>query len=221
MATEPGSWQQVLEAHPELTQTAAGLYHLGTLALQSKQYGPARALLEAASAKDPWNKSLTKNLEFSRHGLMQAMGSTSAEASLYSARTDLEAFGDALGSPLGALGIGILLCMTALSAFRRSRISRSLRHSLKEPADWALLACLLMGAALSGVAGVSAARPPIYLLDKTSLRAGPASSFPEVGSVEGGAQARLLGRSADGKWVQLRFKPDAVGWAPREAFTGL
>ncbi len=221
MASDSTSWQQALQTHPELAQTAAGLYHLGTLALQQKQFGSARAFLEAAAAKAPSNSVFSQNLDLSRRALTQGMGSASSEAVLYPARSELEALGDALGTPWAALGMGLLLCALAFTSFRRSRLSRPWRETLRAPEDWGLALGLLLAVFLSSAAWTSASQPPAYFIEKTTLRAGPATSFPEVGSAEGGTQARFLGRSDDGKWLQLRFKTQAVGWTPAESVVRL
>ncbi|MCC7440158.1 MAG: tetratricopeptide repeat protein [Bdellovibrionales bacterium] len=210
-------YDRALEHLKEKSESSAEYYfNLGTLYYRTNQPGLALAHFLKAERLAPLQADIQHNL-----GLTQRIAAAKYGASrLDPATTPLQTLTDRVTWGQLLTLVGAMLAFCALGFALVFRKAGSLRAALTFSAGWVSLAGVSLAGIALGAKTWGDATPPVVLLRSEVIRSGPAEHYLGIGALEAGFKVRATGRNAhgtQGRWLQVRFGGDEVGWIPQES----
>jgi tetratricopeptide (TPR) repeat protein len=218
-----GNYEAALKAFQSAPEDNAAYYFdLGTTFLKIGRMGSAVAYLEKANHLETHDTAIQQNLRIAKAALSQTLGPEGIDP----ASTSIETLVDRISIVEIRGAIGIFGFFLVLVWFRTYLKSKSLRKTLVSPAGILGLLSLLLTVGLYGAERIAESHPPAIVLERTTVRSGPGDRYLELGRLEAGTKIRLLGPEQNAEdthaaWKQIRFTPDAVGWAPANTLLDL
>ncbi len=195
------------------TYDASYFYNLGALHAKQGKWGQARAYLLKSGRLSPHHPQVISALQTA-----ESQWSSVTGKSLDPASTSLEKFSDRLSYDEALGTIGLLIFFVALMWSRSYLKTRHLIKTFLRPAGWVGSFMLISALGLYGVFSYGNQNPPAIVLEKSLMRSGPGSEFPEIGELPAGSKVRMDGaplkKDEFEVWQKVRFDQDASAWIP-------
>lgn len=200
-------WDQVRKSQRALlaedaNRPAAFYYNFGTSALQAGSVGEAYALLARAILANPLDSATRQNFRLAESKLPANTRAVCPAGWISWWPLSMR------GVPtIGWLLLSLLLLLPWIYPARRSGHFR--------PSRWPWLAASIMALLITALSGWQDRSPAAGLLESEKLLSGPASTYPEISTLEAGSLVSVV-ETRDG-WAKLRFidplGQESVGWA--------
>lgn len=200
------------------TYDANYFYNLGILYGKMGNPGLATAYLEKANKLKPYDPDFTQNLILARNELKEKLIKKDSTLQLDNTSTPIELFADKINHDELLGVIGLLTLAASLFWMRAYWKTRNIKKALLKPAGWVGTFGLVLTYALYGVYRVGTMNPPSVSINPQSIRSGPGTVYPEIGSLEVGIKIRMVGAPVtvhqDEIWQKIKYKGEQMGWVP-------